>query len=712
MPVKIPLRATYDVSGNVATGLSEYQSNEYISTSFGGTGTDTYAQGEILVGNSSGSLAKNTIQGTAGQITVTTGGNTVTIGLDSSLGFNIATRNVVGTVKVPDIQAVVDFKTNISGGTNYSDATEVLTRGGATGSSGLVVDIITDSGEVCAATVLTSGTRYLAEDQITVTRGVSNLAAESPTPTAAWNLSTSYTGVSSVAEVCTGISTISDTTPTPTAAWETAQSHTSIQQTLSSGGGTGATFNITTDNSGNPNFSIRNVGNGYSLNEVLSFVDPGSTSETTTINVGTLLTEGGVSLGSGATFDIVTDSSGNPTFSINAAGTGYIKTDQIIISEPTGSLLNLSDLTPTVGEGTISAAWQVNSVYNGISQCATSGSGLGASFSATTDNNGNPTFILSNIGQGYKVGDTLTILDSIGSTATATLTVSCANDSYISNNWQISETYTAIVQTSTSGSGASATFDVTTDSSGFPTVAVNAGGSNYAVGDTVTITEPTAILTVYGTLPTPTAAWEANKSYTNVAQTSTTGSGTGATVNITTDGDGQPSFLLVSGGTGYANNEQVKFTDPGSTSETATLIVTSIIFQGISVLSVKTVNSGVISAITNTTPIKLSSATVTSLDTDALITVKTVADGGLYVDSYGNLNIAKLAGVSAGALFNTAGTIELITKLETDIAGRVQDIDKKTLIIKDGVTLVQNEDGTVQLQSDGLAVAMSIVFGG
>ena len=183
-------------------------------------------------------------------------------------------------------------------------------------------------------------------------------------------------------------------------------------------------------------------------------------------------------------------------------------------------------------------------------------------------------------------------------------------------------------------------------------------------------------------------------------------------VNITTDGDGQPSFLLVSGGAGYANNEQVKFTDPGSTSETATLIVTSIIFQGISVLSVKTVNSGAISAITNTTPIKLSSATVTSLDTDALITVKTVADGGLYVDSYGNLNIAKLAGVSAGALFNTAGTIELITKLETDIAGRVQDIDKKTLIIKDGVTLVQNEDGTVQLQSDGLAVAMSIVFGG
>ena len=712
MPVKIPLRATYDVSGNVATGLSEYQDNEYISTTFGGTGTDTYAQGEFLVGNASGSLTKSTIQGTAGQITVTTGGNTVTLGLDSSLGFNIATKNAVGTVKVPDIQAVVDFKTNITGGTNYSDATEVLTRGGSTGSSGLVVDIKTDSGSVCSATVLTSGTRYLADDQITVTRPISNLAAESPTPSSAWNVSTSYTGISSIAEVCTGIATISDTTPTPTAAWETAQSHTSIQQTVSSGGGTGATFNITTDSSGNPSFSIENAGNGYSLNEVLSFTDPGSTSETTTINVGTLLTEGGVSLGSGATFNTITDSSGNPTFSINAGGTGYIKPDQIVISEPTGSLLNLSDLTPTVAEGTISAAWQVNSVYTGISQCATSGSGLGASFNATTDNSGNPIFILSNIGQGYKVGDTLTILDSIGSTATATLTVSCANDSYISNNWQISKTHTAMVQTSTSGSGTSATFDITTDNSGLPTVAVNAGGSNYVVGDTVTITEPTAILTVYSTLPTPSGAWEENKSHTNVVQTSTTGSGTGVSVNITTDGNGQPSFLLVSGGSGYANNEQVTFTDPGSTSETTILVVTSVIVQGISVLSVKTVNNGAISAVTDTTPTKLSSATVASSDTDALITVKTVADGGLYVDSYGNLNIAKLAGVSAGSTFDTAGNIELITKLETDIAGRVQDIDKKTMIIKDGVTLVQNEDGTVQLQSDGLAVAMSIVFGG
>ena len=115
MPTKIPLRATYDSSGNVATGLSEYQSNELISTTFGGTGSDTYAQGEILVGNASGSLTKNTIQGTAGQVIITTGDGTITIGLDSSLGLGIATQNNLGTVKVPTSGGLqIDASGNLS----------------------------------------------------------------------------------------------------------------------------------------------------------------------------------------------------------------------------------------------------------------------------------------------------------------------------------------------------------------------------------------------------------------------------------------------------------------------------------------------------------------------------------------------------------------------------------------------------------------------
>ena len=42
MPVKIPVRGDYDSSGT-PTGLSEFQSGEYVSTPFGGTGQSTYS---------------------------------------------------------------------------------------------------------------------------------------------------------------------------------------------------------------------------------------------------------------------------------------------------------------------------------------------------------------------------------------------------------------------------------------------------------------------------------------------------------------------------------------------------------------------------------------------------------------------------------------------------------------------------------------------
>ena len=100
MPVKIPVRGDYDSSGT-PTGLSEFQSNEYISSKFGGTGQNTYSSGEILVGNVSGSLTRNKLQGQAGQVVVTSGDGTITISLDSSLGLGIATQNNLGTVKVP-----------------------------------------------------------------------------------------------------------------------------------------------------------------------------------------------------------------------------------------------------------------------------------------------------------------------------------------------------------------------------------------------------------------------------------------------------------------------------------------------------------------------------------------------------------------------------------------------------------------------------------
>ena len=50
-----------------------------------------------------------------------------------------------------------------------------------------------------------------------------------------------------------------------------------------------------------------------------------------------------------------------------------------------------------------------------------------------------------------------------------------------------STTDTAVAATATSGSGTGATFDISTDASGTMTVTLNAAGSGYAVGDTITI---------------------------------------------------------------------------------------------------------------------------------------------------------------------------------------------------------------------------------
>ena len=72
--------------------------------------------------------------------------------------------------------------------------------------------------------------------------------------------------------------------------------------------------------------------------------------------------------------------------------------------------------------------------------------------------------------------------------------------------WQASQTHGAFDATSTTGSGVitgggKATFTVTTDSDGLPTVAIATKGSGFAVGDTIVLTDPgstskTATITV------------------------------------------------------------------------------------------------------------------------------------------------------------------------------------------------------------------------
>lgn len=93
-------------------------------------------------------------------------------------------------------------------------------------------------------------------------------------------------------------------------------------------------------------------------------------------------------------------------------------------------------------------------------------------------------------------------------------------------------------------------------------------------------------------------AWQANQSYASLAQTSTTGSGAGALFNVAVDTSGVTTFTWVSGGGGYAVDDTLTFTDPGSTSETCVVTVTAVVtptgisFSGSSGSMVCTLNHG------------------------------------------------------------------------------------------------------------------------
>ena len=78
------------------------------------------------------------------------------------------------------------------------------------------------------------------------------------------------------------------------------------------------------------------------------------------------------------------------------------------------------------------------------------------------------------------------------------------------------------------------------------------------------------------TRPGSHTAWQASQTHTNVSQTSSNGNGGGIKCTIVTDGSGHTTFTIVTAGYNYAIDEEITFTDPGSTSNTAVLIVASL----------------------------------------------------------------------------------------------------------------------------------------
>jgi len=135
-----------------------------------------------------------------------------------------------------------------------------------------------------------------------------------------------------------------------------------------------------------------------------------------------------------------------------------------------------------------------------------------------------------------------------------------------------------------------ASWDVTTSSftvSGSSSVAVNqiitgtnipansyvdsvgAGGGTFEINNNISIGNYSATFTF-------TTPWQPSQSHTNIAQTSTNGSGTGLKCSIVTNAQGMPTFTITDDGSNYVIDEQITFTDPGNTAGTAILVVASL----------------------------------------------------------------------------------------------------------------------------------------
>ena len=85
---------------------------------------------------------------------------------------------------------------------------------------------------------------------------------------------------------------ISSRTPTPidadgsgSAAWEASLNHTGILQTSSDGPGEGVVCDIETNGSGNPTFTLKNIGRNHIATNNITFTDPGNTSNTAVIQL-------------------------------------------------------------------------------------------------------------------------------------------------------------------------------------------------------------------------------------------------------------------------------------------------------------------------------------------------------------------------------------------------------------------------------------------
>ena len=246
--------------------------------------------------------------------------------------------------------------------------------------------------------------------------------------------------------------------------------------------------------------------------------------------------------GSGLTVDTTVTSGAITAIALNAAGSGYLIGDTLTITNSNaGGVATLNAGTLAGGTG----------YATGTAIATTGGAGSGATVNITgVDGSGAITGIAVNAnGTGYAIGNTLTIANANGSGVKTLGSIATAGTGYAAGS---------AIATTSSGSGAGLTVDLTVSSGAVTGVTINNDGLNYAASETITITNANASgVKTLGTIATAGTGYATG---TAIATTSS-GSGTGLTVDITQSG-GVVSALAINGdGSGYAASETITVTN-------------------------------------------------------------------------------------------------------------------------------------------------------
>jgi len=283
--------------------------------------------------------------------------------------------------------------------------------------------------------------------------------------------------------------------------------------TASGGSGTGLTFSLTTNGSGatiNASTGAYVAGGTANSTDVVTVVDSLGNSATASISVGGGLTiaPNAVSLapratktftvsggsGAGLTFSLATNGSGatiNASTGAYAAGVTGNSTDVVKVVD---SLGNSATATVTVSAGVaLSPATASVPPRGGVALTASGGSASGFMYAVTMNASGGSVDAMGRYtaGSTANVADVVTVTDSLGNTATSTITV--GPGVALAGSATVAPPRGSLTFSASGGAGTGFAFTLSTNASGGtidPVSGAYVAGATPSVTDVVTATDP------------------------------------------------------------------------------------------------------------------------------------------------------------------------------------------------------------------------------